>query len=150
MFFAEIEDMLSQALDFETFEIILKEVRLKTHYMTDDQRLIWSIFRYLQILFSLDFEDYSKEISKKHLEKKLLLDKFQKEQAVKEDPNKTTPEKDIILEQLEKKYQSDLLVLNTTYQKQYAEWMHNHKQEVHEYIQIKILIEEWLKAHYKT
>jgi hypothetical protein len=28
--------------------------------------------------------------------------------------------------------------------------MHNHKQEVHEYIQLKILIEEWLKTHYKA
>ena len=147
IFLSEIEDTLSQALDFETFEIILKEIRLKTHYMTENRKLIWSIFRCLQILFSADYDDYSKEISKKYLEKKLLIDKLEKERIIKEDSTKTTFEKDIMLESIEKNYQNDILILNNTYPKQYAAWLDKNKTEIHKYIEIKIQIEEWYKAH---
>ena len=150
MFLIEIEDILSQSLDFDTFEVILKEIRLKTHYMTDHQKLIWSIFRYLQILFSLDFDNFTKKISKKHLERELLINKNQKEQSIKENPNKTTLEKDFLLEHLEKTYQNELLILNSTYSQQYSDWLNENKTDVHEYVQLKIKIEEWFKAHYQS
>lgn len=145
---SELEDIVSQSLDFNTFQMILKEIRLKTHYMSDDKRILWSISRYLQILFSIDFEDYSKEISKKHLEDNLLKDKFDKEQAIKNDPIRSIKEKDLLLEHIEETYNRDVLLLNANYRKRYTDWLESHKDEVHEYVQLKIRIEEWVKSQY--
>lgn len=149
VFCNNLEDLLSQHLDFEHFEALLKEIRIKTHYMSEDRALIWTIGKYFEILFTLDFIDFTKEVSFKTLESQILQEKAKKELEIKLNTEKSTNEKDKLLENLERYYNNQISLLKTTYKQKYNEWLDKNKTKVHDYSLLKIRLEDWVKANSK-
>lgn len=148
-FIQSIEPLLFSNLNDKIFEVFLRELHIQTRYMTNEQKDIWIIYKYLSYLLSEDVNNFSKEINLNKLSADLLLKKYKEEKIIIENVNYTSIQKDILLEDLERRYNDELKILSNTYPDRYKAWANNHANELREYGLIKTQIEAWFKAYFK-
>lgn len=142
---AYLEELLIPYLQDDFFELFLRELNIQTHYMDNTQKQIWITYKYLKALLVKDIENFSKDIDLNKLKNNLLINKNNKELSIKHSSKYSSSEKDILLEDLEKKYNIELQILKNTYIEKYNLWAKENISEIREYALIKEKIEAWFK-----
>jgi hypothetical protein len=146
-FISFIEPFVFSSMKEDFMGLFLREINIQIKYMAEKQKNIWIIYKYLQYLLSEDIKSFSKDIDLNKLKADLLLKKYKEEKEIQENKKYSSSEKDIILEDIERRYNDELQILKNTYREKYNIWANKNATELREYSLIKTQIDAWFKAN---
>jgi hypothetical protein len=150
-FTEELTFGVSVDLKPEIYDFLTKEIQAKARWILDeDQKDIWVVYKYLQVLLVNDTEDFAKEINLKRSIAQLVVKRYNEEQGVINNTKYSTDQKDIILEDIERKYKNEEQALRATFPKRYELWAIENIAALREYSLIRSEIDSWFKASFSS
>lgn len=138
-----LNEYLLIILDPNDFNQLTEEIQFKTHYLNEEERLYYQIFKSALMILSKEYLSFTEDIHLSTLKQQLNNEYRLKTNDIILKTQLDTKSKDLLLENLEQQYKVELKTLENNYPTICKDWLNNHKLEVLKFSLTRQRLENW-------